>query len=236
MHNKKTLLKRLLVIYVSFFIILTTSIVHSVLPQFLKGYNEGSEMSDNIVENLSRKSPKLVYMLPDVSVSSSQESSLPAIDGQTSIKAEIKSISLLVEEDLADRSIHQMWLSSVGGRPVIFCISILTSSLYIAMIVFMIIIINSLRRSIKNGVGLSRRNAWYMRIIGVLAITSVLCHDLTLYIINSKAAELLVSTDFVVDANFLPSYSTIILGVIIIFTAEVFAIGYNLSEEQKYTI
>ena len=53
---------------------------------------------------------------------------------------------------------------------------------------------------------------------------------------KSRAAELLAGTDIGVDTTFTVSYSTIIMGILIIFTAEVFAVGQNLSEEQKLTI
>ena len=38
------------------------------------------------------------------------------------------------------------------------------------------------------------------------------------------------------DAGFHVSYAMIIMGILILFAAEVFAIGQNLSEEQKLTI
>ena len=53
---------------------------------------------------------------------------------------------------------------------------------------------------------------------------------------NSRAAELLAGSEYTVDTAFHLSYSTIIIGILIIFAAEVFAIGRNLSEEQKLTI
>ena len=39
-----------------------------------------------------------------------------------------------------------------------------------------------------------------------------------------------------VNTSFHVSYSIIIMGILIHFAAEVFAIGQNLSEEQKLTI
>ena len=41
MQNKKTLLQRLLVIYITFFIVLVASIAHSVLTDFTRGAAEG---------------------------------------------------------------------------------------------------------------------------------------------------------------------------------------------------
>ena len=53
---------------------------------------------------------------------------------------------------------------------------------------------------------------------------------------NGKAAELLAGTDIIIDTSFPISYWNILIGVLVLFTAEVFAIGYRLSEEQKLTI
>ena len=44
------------------------------------------------------------------------------------------------------------------------------------------------------------------------------------------------STDIIIDTSFPISYWNILIGVLVLFTAEVFAIGYRLSEEQKLTI
>ena len=53
---------------------------------------------------------------------------------------------------------------------------------------------------------------------------------------NRRAAVLLADSGFTVDTSFHFSYLMIIMGILILFAAEVFAIGQNLSEEQKLTI
>jgi len=54
--------------------------------------------------------------------------------------------------------------------------------------------------------------------------------------VERRAAELLAGSGYTVDAGFHVSYAMIIMGILILFAAEVFAIGQNLSEEQKLTI
>ena len=44
MQNKKSLLQRLLVIYITFFIVLVASIAHGILPNFSRGAAEGAEL------------------------------------------------------------------------------------------------------------------------------------------------------------------------------------------------
>ncbi|MEG2612622.1 MAG: DUF2975 domain-containing protein, partial [Alistipes sp.] len=61
-------------------------------------------------------------------------------------------------------------------------------------------------------------------------------HALIAWCMSARAAELLAGSNLVVDTTFSISYYTIIMGILVIFTAEVFAIGQNLSEEQKLTI
>ncbi len=56
------------------------------------------------------------------------------------------------------------------------------------------------------------------------------------WIMNRRAAVLLADSGFTVDTSFHFSYLMIIMGILILFAAEVFAIGQNLSEEQKLTI
>lgn len=107
---------------------------------------------------------------------------------------------------------------------------------YIAVIVLMFLIIHSIRRSIREERTLDRRNVWFLRTIGFLTIFAELSTDFTAWCMKSRAAELLAGTDIGVDTTFTVSYSTIIMGILIIFTAEVFAVGQNLSEEQKLTI
>ena len=70
----------------------------------------------------------------------------------------------------------------------------------------------------------------------MLTILSELCGDLSAWWMNRRAAEVLAGTGLEVDTGFAVSYGTIIMGILVLFAAEVFAIGQQLSEEQKLTI
>ena len=63
-----------------------------------------------------------------------------------------------------------------------------------------------------------------------------LISDTVNWAMNSRAAELLAGSGYTVNTEFRISYAMIIMGILILFAAEVFAVGQNLSEEQKYTI
>ena len=132
------------------------------------------------------------------------------------------------------------WLSARsaarGGSGWIYAMVMVCPLFYLAIIVLMFMIIHSLRRSIREERTLDRRNVWYLRTIGLLTIAVELIGNIVDWIMNRRAAVLLADSGFTVDTSFHFSYLMIIMGILILFAAEVFAIGQNLSEEQKLTI
>lgn len=238
MQNKKSLLQRLLVIYITFFIVLAVSIAHSLLPNFTKGYHAGTQLGKDIAENWASGSPRSIYLLDDVTLSSKtafETEGLPSND-RLRVKATVRSLDLTVEEQAPDASPFALAFGSIGGSPWIYILVLLNSLFYAAIIVLMFFIIHSLRKSIRNEHTLDKRNIWYLRAIGALTILSELCRDAVAWWMDDRAAELLAGSGLQVDAGFTVSYSNIIMGILILFAAEVFAIGQNLSEEQKLTI
>lgn len=238
MHNKKSLLQRLLVIYITFFIVLAVSIAHSLLPNFTKGFDAGTALGRDIAESWTSGTPRSIYLLGDVILRDKtpfETDGLPSGD-KLSVKATVKSLDLTVEQEAPGASALGLAFGSVGGSPWIYVLILLNSLFYAAIIVLMFIIIHSLRKSIRNERTLNKRNVWYLRAIGVLTILSELCRDVADWWMSSRAVEVLEGSGLAVNAVFTVSYSNIIMGILILFAAEVFAIGQNLSEEQKLTI
>lgn len=238
MQNKKSLLQRLLVIYITFFIVLAVSIAHSFLPNFSKGYDAGTALGKNIAESWESGTPRSIYILGDVSLRNEpafEAEGLPSGDGLT-VKAAVKSLDLTVEQEAPGASALGLAFGSIGGSPWIYALLLLSSLSYVAIIVLMFLIIHSLRKSIRDERTLDKRNVWYLRAIGILTILSELCRDVAGWWMDSRAAGLLEGSGLGVDTGFTVSYSNIIMGILILFAAEVFAIGQNLSEEQKLTI
>ena len=66
MQNKKTLLHRLLVIYITFFIVLVASIAHNLLTDFSRGASEGFELGESIAEKWSSGTPRMIYVLNNI--------------------------------------------------------------------------------------------------------------------------------------------------------------------------
>ena len=152
--------------------------------------------------------------------------------------ARIRKSNLNFENTLARRYISILNHALLGndGQCLFPLIKRRRARLLLAVIVLMILIIRSLRRSIRDERPLGRRNVWYLRSIGVLTILAELLNGLLGRAMNLRAAELLAGSGLTVDTSLHISYSMIIMGLLILFSAEVFAIGQNLSEEQKLTI
>ena len=236
MQNKKSLLKRLLAIYVTFFIVLVASFAHGIIPSFTRGAAEGVEMGNDIAEKWNSGVPHMSYLLNDIRIVAQPDGSLPIETPTASIKARVRNLELLVEEEAPGRSPLALALRSIGGSVWIYLLVMLTPLLMLAIIVLMFVIIHSLRRSIREERPLDRRNVRYLRMIGFLTIATELLEDLLGWIMNTRAAELLAGTGYSVDTSFHVSYTLIIMGILILFAAEVFAVDQNLSEEQKLTI
>ena len=117
-----------------------------------------------------------------------------------------------------------------------YALLMLSGLSFIAIVVLMFLIIHSLRRSIREERTLEQRNVWLLRTIGALTILAELFQDIVNWRMAHRAAELLSGSDYAVDTMFHVSYTNIIMGILILFAAEVFAIGRNLSEEQRLTI
>lgn len=236
MQNKKSLLQRLLVIYVTFFIVLLASIAHGFLPNFSRGYSAGTAMGQDIVQNWASGTPRLIYMLNDIPVRHTQFGITGDSTNIESVKASVTELDLTVEQSAPGTSPVGLAFSSLGGSPWIYGLVMLGFLFYVAIIVLMFLIIHSLRRSIRNELPLAKRNVWLLRMIGLLTILTELFGDFTKWRMANRAAEVLAESTYVVDTSFQISYPMVIMGILIIFAAEVFAIGQNLSEEQKLTI
>ena len=191
----------------------------------------------NLARNWGSGTPRLIYMLENITIDESPENVLALPENpNVKIDTKIRKIGLVVEQEAPGTSIIGLAFRSLGGSGWIYASVMLALLAYLTIIALMFLIINSVRRSIREERTLDKRNVWYLRAIGGLAIATELMDGLVVWTMNRRAAELLAGSQYTVDTAFHLSYSTIIIGILIIFAAEVFAIGQNLSEEQKLTI
>lgn len=238
MQNKKPFLRRLLIIYVALFLVLVAGLTLEILPGFSRGYDEGAEIGTDIAASWLSDNPRMIYMLENIPIADGPHNAVTATtaDSDTRIDTRIRRIGMTVEEDAPGASMLALAFRSLGGRGWIYATVILCMFAYLTVIVLMFLILHSVRRSIREERTLDKRNVWYLRAIGGLAIATELLNDLVNRAMNLRAAELLAGSGYTVDTAFHVSYSTIVMGLLIVFAAEVFAIGQNLSEEQKLTI
>ena len=179
----------------------------------------------------------MIYMLDNIRITETPDDAIriaPATPG-AEVRAEVKRLGLVVE---GPRPAHRRSLAfrSIGGSGWLYALVLLGPLFYAVIIVLMFMIIHSLRRSIREERTLDRRNVWYLRSIGLLTIAAELIGSAVDWVMSRRAAELLAGNGYAVDTGFHVSYSMVIMGILILFAAEVFAIGQNLSEEQKLTI
>lgn len=239
MQNKRLLLQRMLLIYVTFLVVLAAGLTHSLWPSFSRGYNEGAVMGEEIVRSWTAGTPREIFLLHDVPLAKQTLLPVNEPDSLSGIRLipQVQRISLIADLP-ADPDVHPMRLafSSVGGNPWYYVLLMFEMAAYVAIVVLMFLTIHSIRRSIREERTLGRCNVWYLRSIGFLTIFAELSDDFVAWRMRLRAAELLQGTQIVADTSFTLSYATIVMGILVLFTAEVFAIGRRLSEEQRLTI
>ena len=235
MQNKKPMLQRMLAIYVIFFAVLATGLAHSVWPNFSKGYDEGAVIGRDIARNWASGAPRSIFTLFEVPLSAKTPVRLDGAGIRLVPTTRRIDLAADLPADAGSSPLH-LALSSIGGNPWFYLITVFRALAFVAIVVLMFLIIHSIRRSIREEHTLDRRNVWYLRAIGSLTILTELLDDVMTWRMSVRAAELLAPYGEAIDTAFHVSYANIILGILVLFTAEVCAIGQNLSEEQKFTI
>ena len=86
MQNKKSLLKRLLFLYIALFLVIATGLVHSLLGDFGRGAADGMEMGTRIAEKLQQGDPRMIYLLGDVHIIDDSKNSSPIRNGAVEIE------------------------------------------------------------------------------------------------------------------------------------------------------
>ncbi len=240
MQDKRMLLQRMLLIYVTFFVVLVAGIAHSLMSGvFSREYNEGALMGEEIMRSWMAGSPREIYLLDNVPLTGKTPLRIEGLDtlSEVRVTADVRRIRITVDRPTETAtSPMRIALGSLGGNPWLYVLTMLVAVSAIAIVVLMFLTIHSIRRSIREERTLKRSNVWYLRAIGILTIFAELGNDFAAWRMKLRAAELLRDTQLTVDTSFTPSYGTIVMGLLILFTAEVFAIGHKLSEEQRLTI
>lgn len=121
-------------------------------------------------------------------------------------------------------------------RALSFVLLGLGALLYGAVFVVLFIILGSLHRSSKTDNVFARSNITRTRWIGILLIGASVCVSTGEYLQKYLAAKLLEGTSYQIMPGMPVAFSELIIGVLILFMAEIFAIGYDMSQEEQLTI
>jgi len=233
MKTKKSQLKRLLAIYTVFLLLLLAGALHGS-SDFIRGFSDGQEMADRFDKDMGNSYEYFVTDIPVYTEFGSLAVAQPA-DSVYRLNSRVDHISILVKKkshDPAPQVIFRMFADN--GYLYIAVMLILFSKL--GILILMGMIINSLRKSIRDELPLNRRNILYTRLIGIILICAELLNGVVEWCQRTEAARLLEGSVWTVDTSFPLSYWDLVMGVLVVFMAEVFAIGTRLSEEQKFTI
>lgn len=145
-------------------------------------------------------------------------------DSTVQISARVTQIDALIKGNHSTvRSLIKDLLQTLG----IFC--------YVIIVVILTLILYSIRKSLKKGDIFNRDNIKLIRAIGILIITSSLLINLGRYVEIQQIIKLFEGTEWHPVWNGI-EYKEIILGLVILVIGEIFAVGYDISEEQKLTI
>ncbi len=226
MTSQPKILRRINALYAIFFLIVLVSMVVGITgTDFRAGFNEGLEHGMSKKETIT----PFVELKNDISVTGYNIPVYASADSSVVGFARTNTLDLRLEGPGADRlgSAATAW-----GMAMIM----LSVFLYLGVVVVMFVILGELRKSIKENNVFSRNVVTLTRVIGVLLITASILSDVGNYIRNQYAARFFEGSDFVIANGFPITFKEIIMGVIVLFIAEIFAIGYDLTEEQKLTI
>lgn len=105
-----------------------------------------------------------------------------------------------------------------------------------AMVVLVVMALISLYINVRRGKVFPKRNIRWLTWAGVLMIVMSLSMDVSSWIENSLAVELLQGSNWQPSPAGSIHVTRIIFGLTIIFLAEIFAIGREMQEEQELTI
>lgn len=236
MQNKKIYLQRLLVIYVAFFAVLLAGFAWDIVPNLTHGVEEGARMGHEIVAGYEQAQPQAQYMLWNIPIRNAQPEVIDTDEEQRTILGEISTLSLAVKEPADERSTMHMAFAAIGNSVLIYALMIGSALCFPIIIVLMYFIIRSVRRSIREELPLGRNNVWLLRAIALLTILTELMSQGGIWLMNNKAAEVLAGSGYEVNTTLQLNFGTLIMGLLLLFAAEVFEIGRELGEEQRLTI
>ena len=208
MQNKKRLHRHLLLIYIIYFAALIVGFAASFVPDFSRGWRDAQ---DTLEIEIPQGGIRSYYVSAPVVRKAAEPVVIEGLPA--SIEPTISRIDLRVQVDEAYTLGNAFKV--MGNNVYCYLLMVITGLSYLTILVLIALIINSLRKSIRDEQPLRHSNILRTRAIGIL---------------------ILEGTSFEVVGTFPLSYWNVIVGILFLFMAEVLSLGTQLSEEQKLTI
>ena len=165
----------------------------------------------------------------------SDETLFPIETGHASIstEAEYTGVNIYVK---TDENSDPTVVRTLNRINYILLLSIPALLAKLSILILVALIINILRKSVRDEQPLPGRIIIYTRAVGFLLILAEVCTGVGSYIYQSTTRTFLEDSPLQVAASFPLNYWNIVMAILVLFSAEVFSIGSRLSEEQKLTI
>lgn len=232
MKSQKTILRRLVALYVIFFVVIAVSLVRT----FSRFSGEAFNTSRNDVwRMLSDNDDRKADLLYDLPVATSVLDFDVPVCGNTTDNVTVNARPSRLDVAVAYPVGTPVYkLSSLHQYSLL--LAFVATAVYFAVFVILFIILGSLRKSIRNNDVFSRRNIALTRTIAILLIVASLLFSLVSWMEIRSVANLMAQSNFPLNTAFPFDFGEIIMGVLVFVIAEIFSIGSSLSEEQKLTI
>lgn len=229
MQNKKRLYKHLMIIYIIYFAALIVGFSASFVPDFSRGW---SSAKDTLTVEQVTGGVRSYYVMVPLQM---PEKEVVGIEGMPeNITPSISQLELRVTVNEGYTFGNAFKVIANNGYA--YLLTMVSAFSYLAIFILIALIINSLRKSIRDEHPLRDSNIIRTRFIGALVLVAELSEALMKYIHNTEASRLLTGTSFEVSHQFSLDYWNIIVGILFLFMAELISISTQLSEEQKLTI
>lgn len=229
-------IRRVRQLYIGLLVMVVVMVMLSVL-HFVHGASAGMKLSlDLLGEN---KAP--VGLVTDFDVKGTEESlfafgGVPSYspDGQVWMyRPNVYSYNVLVGGHPAVVYTPKVWAS--------YALLFFGIACYIAIFVLLFVILGAIRAALRHATVFSRKVVLCMKWLGMAVILGTIAMDVARYLLHLNTIEMMrlcaPESGVALDAGVpVGSLQELFIGLVIIFMAEVFDIGYRMSEEQKLTV
>ena len=219
--QKKSLRRHLLVIYIFYFLALAAGFIHSFVPHVSSSLATGWQAASEDIRMQEKHgiAQHTYFLAARLQNAQSDETLFPIETGHASIstEAEYTGVNIYVK---TDENSDPTVVRTLNRINYILLLSIPALLAKLSILILVALIINILRKSVRDEQPLPGRIIIYTRS----------------YIYQSTTRTFLEDSPLQVAASFPLNYWNIVMAILVLFSAEVFSIGSRLSEEQKLTI